>query len=109
MQYQNAGQSGTKEHDLRPQKNIQHITKPFPFTRKFRLYMNLPILCLVTLVLPGIPRHYQWQRYKMFLMIGAALIWALACVLCPRECSGQGIYLNQRFGGVLPLLCLFCQ
>ena len=31
------------------------------------------------------PRHYQWQKYKLFIIIGGCLLWAVAFFLMPRS------------------------
>lgn len=49
-------------------------------------------------------RHYQWQRYKLFIVIGGSLLWAVALVLMPRQYFWQFMIITAVLVGVAALI-----
>eukprot|EP00434_Breviolum_minutum_P011864 symbB.v1.2.010466.t1/scaffold679.1/size173156/2 len=49
-------------------------------------------------------RHYEWQRYKFFILIGGSLLWAVACVLMPRQYFWQFMIITAVLVGAAALI-----
>ncbi|CAJ1331421.1 unnamed protein product, partial [Effrenium voratum] len=49
-------------------------------------------------------RHYQWQRYKLFIVIGGSVLWAVALVLMPRQYFWQFMIITAVIVGVAAVI-----
>eukprot|EP00930_Biecheleria_cincta_P043385 TRINITY_DN29799_c0_g1_i1.p1 TRINITY_DN29799_c0_g1~~TRINITY_DN29799_c0_g1_i1.p1 ORF type:complete len:166 (-),score=40.81 TRINITY_DN29799_c0_g1_i1:56-514(-) len=45
-------------------------------------------------------QHYQWQRYKMYIIIGGSVLWVITVMLMPKQYLWQFIFLSALILGI---------